>query len=113
MASSSTFFAREVYGRSGPGAAPPFALADQAEEDVLGADVLMVQPRGFFPRHLQDLPDSIGKVVAVHGSLGVTSSSLAVRGRSGPRRLPASVSHTQRARSANPGRSKGALPFSP
>src|SRR5213592_1295317 len=42
------------------------ALADQAEQDVLGPDVLVVQTGGFFPRHLQDFPHPIRKVVAVH-----------------------------------------------
>ena len=42
------------------------ALADQAEQDVLGADVLVVQPGRFLARHLEDLPDPVGEVVAVH-----------------------------------------------
>ncbi len=43
-----------------------FALADQAEQYVLGPHVLVVQPRGLFPRHLQDFPHPIREVVAVH-----------------------------------------------
>ena len=95
MASSSTFLAREVYGQVGAGGGGrlplldrlldllldvlevdvqigehrrrhAFALADQAEEDVLGADVLVVQTGRLFAGHLQDLPDTIGEVVAVH-----------------------------------------------
>src|ERR1051325_1015145 len=44
----------------------PLALADQPEQDVLGSNVLVVQPRGFFPRHLQDFPHTIREVVPVH-----------------------------------------------
>src|SRR5882762_3170429 len=43
-----------------------FALAQDGQEDVLGADVLVLQSRGLFARHLQHLADTIGKVVAVH-----------------------------------------------
>src|SRR6266545_1238149 len=42
------------------------ALAQDGQENVLGADVLVLQSRGLFARHLQHLADTIGKVVAVH-----------------------------------------------
>src|SRR3989441_526125 len=45
-----------------------FAFADQPQQDVLGPYVLVVQPRGFLPRHLQDLAHAIREVVAVHRS---------------------------------------------
>src|SRR6185503_12699475 len=48
------------------GGGNPLALANQAEQDVLGADVLVVQTRCFLPRHLQDFPHAISEVVAVH-----------------------------------------------
>ena len=43
-----------------------FAFANEAEQDVLGADVLVVQTGRLFARHLQNLPDSISEIVAVH-----------------------------------------------
>ena len=45
-------------------------LADEAEQDVLRAHVLVVESRGFLARHGEDLPHPLGKVVAVHQSLG-------------------------------------------
>ena len=42
------------------------ALANQAEEDVLRPHVLVVQAGRFFAGHLQDLPDAVGEIVAVH-----------------------------------------------
>ena len=45
------------------------ALADQAEQDVLGAHVFVVETRGFLARHREDLPHPLGEVVAVHGAL--------------------------------------------
>ena len=95
MASSSTFLAREVYGQVGAGGrgglplldrlldllldvfevdvevgehrgGHAFALTDEAEQDVLGTDVLVVETGRLFAGHLQDLPDTISKVVAVH-----------------------------------------------
>ena len=41
-------------------------LADQAEQDVLRAHVLVVETRGFLARHREDLPHPLGEVVAVH-----------------------------------------------
>src|SRR5207247_8703894 len=43
-----------------------FALADQPEQDVLGADVLVMQTRRLFARHLQNFPNAIREIVAVH-----------------------------------------------
>jgi len=34
------------------GGGDPFTFADQSQQDVLGPHVLMMQPRGFLPRHL-------------------------------------------------------------
>ena len=48
------------------GGGDPFALTNEAEEDVLGADVFVVQPGRLFAGHLQHFADAIGKVVAVH-----------------------------------------------
>ena len=42
------------------------AFADQAEQDVLGADVLVMQAGRFFTGHLQNFPNSIREIVAVH-----------------------------------------------
>ena len=39
------------------------ALADEAEQDVLGAHVVVVQADRLLPGHLQDLPNPIGEVV--------------------------------------------------
>ena len=57
-------------------------LADEAEQDVLRPHVLVVETRGFLARHREDLPHTLGEVVAVHSSLssgcpasGVTPSS--------------------------------------
>src|SRR5437016_7244700 len=58
-----------------------FALAQDGQENVLGADVLVLQPRGLFPRHLQYLADTIGKVVAVHLSAGIVRTKSSCRGR--------------------------------
>src|SRR5258705_1081227 len=85
-----------------------FALTNEAEQDMLGTYVLVVQTGGFFPRHLKDFPNSVGKIVSVHRSLGVTGFSLAARGTDGRRRRPASVARTAPARSASPDRSAGA-----
>src|SRR6266550_3249647 len=43
-----------------------FSLADQPEQDVLGADVLVMQTRRLFAGHLQNFPDTIREIVAVH-----------------------------------------------
>src|SRR6266566_3348964 len=42
------------------------ALADQAEQDVLGPDVLVMQTRRLFTGHLQNFPNAIREIVAVH-----------------------------------------------
>ena len=39
------------------------ALADQAEEDVLGADVVVLEADRLLARHRQDLPNPVGEVV--------------------------------------------------
>ncbi len=44
----------------------PFALTDEAEEDVLRPHVFVMQTRRLFAGHLQDFADPIGKIVAVH-----------------------------------------------
>ena len=44
------------------------ALAQNAEEDVLRADVVVAQASGFLARHRQHLPHALGEVVAVHRS---------------------------------------------
>ena len=44
-------------------------LADQAEQDVLGPHVLVVEACGLLARHREDLPHPLGEVVAVHVSL--------------------------------------------
>ena len=46
-----------------------FALADQAEQDVLGPHVLVVETRGFLASHRENFPHPLGEVVAVHSSL--------------------------------------------
>ncbi len=45
-----------------------FAFADQSQQDMLGPHVLVVQPRSFLPRHLEDLAHPIREVVPVHRS---------------------------------------------
>src|SRR5438309_2065948 len=45
-----------------------FAFADQPQQNVLGPHVLVVQPRSFLPRHLEDLAHPIREVVPVHRS---------------------------------------------
>ena len=42
------------------------ALADQTEQDVLGPDVLVMQTRRLFAGHLQNFPNAIREIVAVH-----------------------------------------------
>ena len=42
------------------------ALADQSEQDVLGADVFVVQSRRFLARHRENLSNALGEVVSVH-----------------------------------------------
>ena len=42
------------------------ALANHAEQQVLGADVVVLKPRRFFARQIDDLADSFGELV-VHG----------------------------------------------
>src|ERR1043166_915746 len=91
MASSRTFFARLVYGRSSPTApgGPGLRRADSisqiagvkmeickdlagnlvinpenAQQLMLGPYVWVMKPVGFLPRGLQDPSNSIGKVVA-------------------------------------------------
>ena len=87
--------AREVYGSSGPAAAAAFpfdrfldllldvleidvqvgehrggdtlALTNQAEQDVLGADVVVLQPGRLFAGHLQNLANPISEVVRSSG----------------------------------------------
>jgi hypothetical protein len=41
-------------------------LADDAEQQVLGADVVVLQPGGFLARQVDDLADSFGEFI-VHG----------------------------------------------
>src|SRR3989442_3758432 len=67
------------------------AFADQAQQDVLGPDVLVMQAGGFLPRHLQNLAHPIPEVVAVH-----------LPPRPTPPRSPAPAPHTSRAPWANP-----------
>ena len=50
-----------------------FALANQAQEDVLGAHVFVVQTGSLLPGHLKDLADPIGEIVAVHRASPVPS----------------------------------------
>ncbi len=45
------------------------ALADEAEQDVLGAHVFVVEACGFLARHRENLPHPLSEVVAVHMSL--------------------------------------------
>ena len=44
-------------------------LADQAEQDVLGPHVFVVETRGLLASHREDFPHPLGEVVAVHCSL--------------------------------------------
>ncbi len=46
-----------------------FTLADEAKQDVLRPDVLVMEPGCFLPRHGEDFPDSLREVVAVHDAL--------------------------------------------
>src|SRR5687767_1746215 len=43
-----------------------FALTDQPEQDVLGADVFVPKPFRLFPRHCEDFANTLGEVVPVH-----------------------------------------------
>ena len=43
-----------------------FALTDQPEQYVLGADVFVPKPFRFFPRHRENLSNALGEVVSVH-----------------------------------------------
>jgi hypothetical protein len=48
-------------------AATPFALADEAEEQVLRADVVVVEPLCLVLRECQDLAGTVGEFVeAIH-----------------------------------------------
>src|SRR5438552_10226852 len=44
-----------------------FSLADDPEEQVLGADVIVLKPRGLFPREIHHLPHAFRELV-MHGS---------------------------------------------
>ena len=95
IASSSTFFARDVYGQVGTRGLDrfplldrlldllldlvevdvevlqdrgrdAFAFADEAEQDVLRAHVFVVESLRLLPCHLEDLSNPLGEVVAVH-----------------------------------------------
>jgi hypothetical protein len=46
-----------------------FTLSDQTEQDVLRADVLVMETSRLFSRHREDFSDSLGEVVAVHVAL--------------------------------------------
>ena len=72
-----------------------FTLADQAEQDVLGPHVLVVETRGFLASHREYLPHPLGEVVAVHSSL--TSGSWSAFSQPSPLPLPAPYAHTVRA----------------
>src|SRR5690606_20740968 len=43
------------------------ALANQSQEDVLRAHVIVLEPDGLLPCHRQDLPDTVREVV-IHGT---------------------------------------------
>ena len=46
-------------------------LADQAEQDMLGAHILVMQACRFLACHRENLPHPLGEVVAVHRPLRV------------------------------------------
>ena len=46
-----------------------FPLAYQSEEDMLGADIFVVEALCLLPRHLQDFPNALREVVPVHDIL--------------------------------------------
>ena len=48
------------------GGGDALTLADEAEQDVLRAHVLVVETGGFLARHREDLPHPLSEVVAVH-----------------------------------------------
>ena len=45
------------------GSSYSFALTDEAQEDVLGAHIVVLEADGFFPGHRQHFSDTVGKVV--------------------------------------------------
>ena len=48
------------------GGGDTLALADEAEQDVLGAHVFVMEAGSFLARHREDLPHPLSEVVAVH-----------------------------------------------
>src|SRR5262249_10954850 len=84
-------------------------LANQSEQDVFSSHVLVMQALGLLARHLENLANSLGEVVAVHDSLGSGSpTSLAI-----PIRRRAPAARTVRAQRSPHSRSVRALRHTP
>ena len=54
-------------------------LADESEQDVLGANVLVLEPLSFLSRHGENLSDSLSEVVPVHLAISAWEREPAVR----------------------------------
>ncbi len=48
------------------GRSHPFTFANESEQYVLGADVLVTQPLRLFPRHCENLANALREIVSVH-----------------------------------------------
>jgi hypothetical protein len=55
------------------------ALTDEAEQDVLGADVVVIEPPGFFFGQLHSTPRPVGKPLQHRPPPRATEQKLAVR----------------------------------